>query len=216
MRTRLLLVFALSTLLIGLPLFAGPIYSYTDENGQRIFTDIPPTQQQPATPLKLKPINSLPAIPVKPVNKPNNTASEQKTERPPIYNQLQITSPTHDSTFLANDRSFSITVSSNPPLLPEHAYQLWLDGTAFGDSSQSTTWQVTDIDRGTHNLEVHILNTAGESIAQSDSIVIHLRQTTLAERRRIRPCQIDDYGKRHECPLKDKPAPKRPWWRMGL
>ncbi|MDM7856802.1 DUF4124 domain-containing protein [Thiopseudomonas acetoxidans] len=216
MFARLLLSFFLPALLIGQPVFAGPIYSYTDENGQRVYTDTLPTQQQPTTSLKLKPVNSLPATPVKPVNKLNKATNEQKTERPQIYSQLQIINPTHDSTFLANERSFSITVSSSPPLLPEHSYQLWLDGAAFGDSSQSTTWQATDIDRGTHSLAVHILNAAGDSIAHSDSIVIHLRQTTLAERRRIRPCQLDDYGKRHECPLKDKPTPKRPWWRIGL
>jgi len=201
-------------LLASQHLLAGSIYSYLDENGQRIYTDAPPTEQKSATPLKLRPINSLPAVSAKPISKQRNTDSEQKTERPNIYSQLQITSPTHDSTFLANDRSLTITASSSPQLLPEHSYQLWLDGSAHGASSQSSTWRVEDIDRGTHNLQVQILNAAGESIAQSDSIVIHLRQTTLANRRLIRPCQIDDYGKRNECPLKDKPDPKRPWWRF--
>ena len=45
---------------------------------------------------------------------------------------------------------------------------------------------------------------------QTPEITIHIKQTTLADRRRTRPCAEDDYGQRPECPLADKPEKKKP------
>lgn len=203
----------LALLLASQAVFANSIYSYTDENGQRVFTDQPPTQQ-PSTQIKPQPINRLPATQttrkVRPQSKP------PKTQKAQVYSLLQINTPVHDSTFLANDRSFSINVSSTPALLAGHSFQVWLDGEPHGPSSETHTWQVTDIDRGSHSLQVNIINADGDVLASSAPIKFHLRQTTLADRRRIRPCTLDDYGKRLECPLKDKPEPKRRWWRLGF
>lgn len=207
-------------LLLASPLLvAGSIYSYTDESGQRVYTDKPPAGQtrdlrkpEPRT------INSLPAPAPRtalPHKKPTDSG-KQASQKVQVYQQLHILEPADDSSVRANDRILHVRAESTPPLLPGHSYQLWLDGAARGEPSQASNWSVTEVDRGTHSIQVHILNEAGESIAQSGSHRIHLRQISLAERRLARPCTLADYGQRPECPLEDKPAVTRPWWRMGL
>ncbi|MNC29267.1 hypothetical protein D3C75_775110 [compost metagenome] len=66
-----------------------------------------------------------------------------------------------------------------------------------------------NLDRGTHQLAAEIVDAEGRIIERTPSQPFHLKRTTLADKRRVNPCQRGDYGVRPECPLADKPAEPR-------
>lgn len=197
---------------------ANGIYSYTDAQGNRVYTDKPPaTQPSSLKAAELSPINSITMpVPRAHTERPQHSVAQHEQQDITAYSSVTLLQPEHESTVRANDRVLHVHVLSDPALKPSHSYQLWLDGAPKGAPSQSTSWRVEEIDRGTHSVQVHIVDALGNSIAQSSSHSIHLRQTTLNERRLARPCKKEDYGKRLECPLKDKPPEPRPWYYLGL
>ena len=127
-----------------------------------------------------------------------------------FYRSLELLSPKNNETLRNNGRVIEIQVNSTPELLPGHNFQAWLDGKAYGPASSSSQWMLTEIDRGSHQVQVHLVDEAGKSLLQSAAATVYVHQTSLAERRRIHPCQEDDYGVRPECPLKDKPEKPNP------
>ncbi|MBS7326930.1 MAG: DUF4124 domain-containing protein [Thiopseudomonas sp.] len=211
----------LVTSLLGLILYtASPlhaqIYSYTDANGQRVFSDQPPPEGAAHSTLELKPTNRMPATPRLVKLKPPPQVAQQLAPPPPPYQSLTLLQPAPDSTLRNTSRSIDIQVSSTPSLLPGHSYQAWLDGSAHGPASTTDSWRIEEIDRGEHQLLIHLLDEQGNTLLQTEAAAVHIRQTTLADRKRINPCQDADYGKRPECPLAEKPEKTKPWWRMGF
>lgn len=200
------LKFLLSALLLCTAQIASAaIYTYIDADGERVFTDKPPKGQHTET------------IDIAP---PNQIAAPTAIKPPPVYQAdpkplavqyqvLRILVPEPDATLRANDRQLIVTVTSEPGLLAGHHYRLILDGEPIGEPSRSPVFPLSEIGRGTHQLAVEIINAQGAVLERTPSQPFHLRQSTLSDKRRVRPCKKDDYGVRPECPLKDKPEEKR-------
>ena len=66
-----------------------------------------------------------------------------------------------------------------------------------------------NIDRGTHQLAVEILDAQGRTLERTPNQPFHMLRTSLAQRRIANPCTKTDYGVRPECPLKDKPVEEK-------
>lgn len=191
-------------LLCAVQLASAAIYTYIDANGERVFTDKPPKGQQTET-IDIAPSNQIAApTAIKP-------PPVYQTDPEPLavqYQVLRILVPEPDATLRANDRQLIVTVNSEPALLAGHHYRLILDGNPVGEPSRSPVFPLTQIERGTHQLAVEIINAQGAVLERTPSQPFHLRQSTLSDKRRVRPCEKEDYGVRLECPLKDKPKEK--------
>ncbi len=192
-------------LLCATQLVSAAVYTYIDANGERVFTDKPPTNQRTEI------INIAP---------PNQIAPPPAMQPPPVYQAdpeplavqyqvLRILIPEPNATLRANDRKLIVTVSSEPALLEGHHYRLILDGKPVAEPSRSPVFPLDEMDRGTHQLAVEIINQQGAVLERTPSQPFHLRQSTLSDKRRVRPCAKEDFGVRPECPLKDKPKEKR-------
>lgn len=210
----------LAIALFGLGCLAGTdvaaqVYSYVDTDGQRVFTDRPPATAS-SDEVELPTINRMPAGQRMIKLQAPAELKRQLEPPPPPYQQLTLVSPQQDDTLRNTATIVDIEVSSTPQLRPDHYYQAWLDGAAHGNKSVEAQWQIHGVERGSHQLSVQLMDKAGKILMQTPAVTIHVKQTTLAERRRIRPCEEDDYGQRPECPLADKPEDKKSWWRLGL
>jgi len=156
----------LSALLLAFALPASAaIYSYTDAEGNRVFTD-----------------------------RPGGRAAEQ---------------PDPDATIRNNAGELAVSVTSTPALHPGHQYRLLLDGAAVGAPGESPVLMLQNVDRGSHQLVVEVIDSQGERLQASAPRVFHMMRTSLAQRRMVNPCKKGDYGVRPECPLKDKPKEKK-------
>lgn len=179
------------------------VYSYTDAEGNRVFTDRPAGEA--AEEVRLKPSNSMPASPMPAARAMEPTAPKAAT----ISYQLRILSPAADEAIRDNAGNVSVTVQSEPALHPGHAYQVLLDDQPFGAPGEQTSFALSNVDRGTHQLAVAIVDEQERVLQRSKSQPFHLIRTSLAQRRMVNPCKKADYGVRPECPLKDKPVEKR-------
>lgn len=134
---------------------------------------------------------------------PSNTPKTQDT----AHNQsLTIKKPKEDETFVNTDQ-ITIEVTSETRLAAGAAYRYLIDGKILKETSDNNL-TVGSLERGAHQLEVQIVNANKEVIFTSEQVTFFIRQTTLADKRRVNPCLIREYGVRPECPLKDKPKPQ--------
>lgn len=187
-------------LLIALPSTAQ-VYTYVDAEGNRVFTDSPPDGSN-ARQLQMAPSNRIepPAartVAPAPVTAPSGPILN--------YELLRITIPQPDATINDNAGKLIVTVSSDPTLHAGHSYRLLLDGQPVGTPGRSPVFPLENVDRGTHQIAVEIITEGGIIVERTPSQPFHMKRVSLAQKRKVRPCEKGDYGVRPECPLKDKP-----------
>jgi hypothetical protein len=191
----------LCLILLSLPLQAE-IYTYIDAEGNRVFTDRPGTGN--AQRVTTTSANSMPAPP------PSPSAAPAQTATPALaYQMLRILLPVPDATIRDSAGKLIVTATSEPALHPGHGYRLLLDGRIVGEAGRSPVFALENVDRGTHQLAVEIVDAQGRIVERTPGQPLHMLRISLAQKRLVKPCKQDDYGARPECPLKDKPAEKR-------
>lgn len=199
--TLRLALLALLTLLV-LPASAD-IYTYIDAQGNRVFTDRPGGRAVES--VDAKPVNSMPAQPVVLPAVRREAPREQRF----AYRLLDIVQPERDATIRSNGGEVSVSVTSDPVLQPGHQYRLMLDGGPIAPDSSKPSLTLNNVDRGTHQLVVEVIDDQGMTLLSSPPRTFHLLRTSLAQKRMVNPCKKDEYGVRPECPLKDKPKEKK-------
>ena len=145
----------ISCSLTSVSTFATEVYITVDENGNRVFSDQATPQSQKHQ------LKTLPTIPALPKRAPDVTqpSSKSDTENETHYQSLRITAPTTD-TLISREKQGRVTVtaSANPAFNIHDQAILLLDGNAI-PSRQGLSWQLDNLDRGTHHLQVQILDT---------------------------------------------------------
>ena len=160
---------------------SAEVYTYIDKDGNRVFTDQPPRGN--AQKLDLAPPNALPSLPngvrlPPPLYAP---ATPALPPGPPAYQLLRILVPEPDATIRANDGGLIVSVTSDPALLPGHLYRLLLDGKPMGEPGRSPVFPLHNIDRGTHQLSVEIIDTLGRTLEQTPNQPFHMFRVSVAE-----------------------------------
>lgn len=191
----------LCLLLASLPA-AAQVYTYIDAEGNRVFTDKP--RQSNAELIQLPPSNGMHSV----ISEPPPAVTPPSAPEPG-YQMLRILVPQPDATIRDNAGNLIVTATSEPALHSGHSFRLLLDGQATGESGRSPVFPLENIDRGTHQLAVEIVDAQGRTLERTPNQPLHMLRSTLAQKRLVRPCKQDDYGVRLECPLKDKPAEKQ-------
>jgi len=174
------------------------IYRYINESGKTVFTDRPETDV--AEPLKLPQANLSASQTVAPNNRSAALIPADKKTKNAEYQLVRIESPVANIAVReGSSGNLSVTVSSEPILRTGHSYRLLLDGNPYGEPSSAQTFQLLNLDRGTHQLAVEILDKSGKSLIHSQAQEIHILRTSFAQKRRIKPCQKGDEKIRAEC-----------------
>lgn len=204
-------------------LINAQVYSYTDHNGNTIYTDNPPKGQStrtlditPSVSTKEKTLSeesttslqkTIRLSPLQPINNhraPHSALSKDENDNP--Y-KLTIIHPKQKETIINTNGQLVINAQITPPLQGDYKYRLSMDGSVVKDS-KTPIFPLSDIERGEHQVLVEVINQDAESIAKSNSVIFYVKQTTLADKRRVNPCKFKEFGVRPECPLKDKPKPE--------
>ncbi|MDT4839667.1 hypothetical protein FQZ97_734630 [compost metagenome] len=193
--TRFLL---LALLLLGQPVLAE-VYTYIDDEGNRVFTDRPKPGN--AERLQLAPSNAMNA----PVDIQPPPLYPKPIPREQGYQVLRILVPEPEATIRDGEGNLIVSATSEPGLRTNHSYRLLLDGKPVGEPGRSPVFPLKNLDRGTHQLAVEIIDEQGRTVERTPGQPVHIIRMSLAQKRLARPCEKDDYGVRPECPLKDKP-----------
>lgn len=150
------------------------VYTYIDAEGNRVYTDQPPSGRK-AQRVELAPGNSVapPGIRYRPPAAPLEV-------KPPAYQLLRILFPEPDATLRANSGDVIVTVTSEPALLPGHRYRLLLDGKPAGVPGRSPVFPLKNLDRGTHQVAVEIIDGDGMTVESTPSQPFHLHRVSIA------------------------------------
>ncbi|MFL6531881.1 DUF4124 domain-containing protein [Pseudomonas alvandae] len=196
---------ALGLLLIAMPGLAQ-VYTYIDAQGNRVFTDQP--RPGNARKVQLPPGNRMPT----PAAGINSTTPVEPPQAEPLfrYEMLRLLIPEPDATIRSTAGELIVTATSEPGLQRGHRYRLLLDGKPTAEPGPSPVFALKNIDRGTHHLAVEILDEQGRIVERTANQPFHMQRMSLAQKRRVKPCAIADYGQRPECPLAEKPEEEKP------
>ena len=154
--------------LIAFPGYAEEIYKRVDEKGVPSFSD---TQSEGAEKIIVEPVNvqsiATPAAP--PASSPIVSAGFQ-------YSALDITSPEDQST-LRNEHKILLQATIAPGLRQGHQIEFLDNGQPIQAAGRTTSIELTNFDRGTHNLSARILDTKGKVLKTSPQVTVHIFRT---------------------------------------
>lgn len=170
---RVSLFFAL--LLTSLLASAQSIYKTVDEEGRVTYSDQPPKQSQKAESPELPPVNSVPEQQVS----RSNDARERDTEtEPEVQYAIELVSPQSEASIPPGQRDLPISVYLEPALQPDHTLIYYLDNEPIAET-RSLQHTVQEIIRGTHTIQVEVLDAQGQSLSSSNSVTIHVHRPSL-------------------------------------
>lgn len=150
---------------------ATTVYKRVDKNGIVTYTDTP---QAGAEPVDLSQVNSaqMPAMTTQAVSAKTQIGSK---DRGPSF-KLELVSPLHEQTVRAN--AGNITISAK--LSPQAAgmYQLLMDGEII-DTQPKPVFNLTNVDRGAHEIQVHFLQNRGKILASTPLSTFYLKRASI-------------------------------------
>jgi hypothetical protein len=150
------------------------IYHWVDEQGKSHYSD---TADLGTEEIHVINENIVTSNNIPPPTMAKNTANVKN--EPAIIYQADITSPQDNIPLRSNDGSIDIQVKITPEKDPAHKLQLFLDGKALGKPQISSTIRAANIDRGTHQIQVHLLDESGKVLARTQVVTLHLQRISI-------------------------------------
>ena len=164
-------------LLLAIPLsISAQVYKTIDEQGNTVFSDRPPADGSGER-IEVGTTNTTPSP--QPLPRPQVEA-EATDEKQYSEISVAIVSPAPETTIaIGYAGNFTVEAQLNPPARGLYV-QLLIDGTATGEPQTQRSWSLNNVFRGSHSLSVVVSNAAGDALAASSPITIHVLRTSLA------------------------------------
>lgn len=149
------------------------IYHWIDKDGKSHFSDtaIPGTEE-----IQVKNNNLLPAEEIKMEQTDSIADQLLLEEQSQITYQATIISPEDDQPLHSNDGTIEIQIEIEPEKENTQKLQLYLDGKKLGSPQISSTMRALNIDRGTHQVKVELLDKNGNALATTQVVTVHLQR----------------------------------------
>ena len=168
----------------GCLLFVGvawsAIYQSRDKDGNVVFSDEPGNG---AEKVDLPPLPTYTAPKITPKASADKETGEGK--KATLYNSLEIVSPKADQTIRENAGNVAVQARLSPVLKrsSRHKVQFFLDGQPVGNASASLQATFVNVDRGTHSVDVAVVDSSGKEFIRSGPVVFHLQRVALGGKR---------------------------------
>ncbi len=95
------------------------------------------------------------------------------------YQAIDIVSPADQETLWNIGTMLNVQVRFQPALQPGHRYDLVLDGQRRNVNTTNQRATLPDVFRGTHSLQVVVIDSAGAELMRSPSRTFHVQQTSV-------------------------------------
>ena len=160
---------------------AQKVYKVIQPDGTVLFTDSPPPDE-PAREVEILPLNTAPPL------VPQSAYTKSAAAAPEAaYSEFRITSPANDASFWDTAGDVNVNLSLKPTLRGGDKIDLLLNGQFVG-GGKATAITLTEMERGTHNLQALVKDSAGKVVARSNTVTFTLqRGSKLSPQRRPRP-----------------------------
>lgn len=165
------LLFAIAVCIGAVPNgFAQTVYKVTDKDGNVTFTDTPPSDQEAVVEAQtVHSPNTSAAVTPAPIDE-----SDDATVTEPISYETLIVSPAEAATIPMGPGNFSVDAIVRPALSQGERVVLTLDGEPVGTPQRMTTWQLTNVYRGEHRLQVVRVNAEGARVNASSERTVYV------------------------------------------
>lgn len=163
-------------LLVGAGTAAQPVYQVTDQDGNVSFTDTPPMKDE----AQVETHTVGPTNTAKPVSAGPQRVEFSKTEEPIRYH-TRIVTPSDKATIPMGPGNFTVEVSVSPAMEGGDTLSLMIDGEPVGAPQRMPIWQLTNVYRGEHQLQVVRLNGAGHSLDASEQQTVYVMRPTVRQ-----------------------------------
>lgn len=149
------------------------MYKKIDKDGNVVFTDKPIPGSKPITVKTDVNVVSTPKPAYKAPTLSDSSEADDDVKKFK-YEVLAIDTPKNDEGIRANDGRINVIVAVTPNLRPNHSVQLKLDGNNVGQAQKIPYFNLTEVERGTHQLQAMIIDDdSGETVQSSDAISFH-------------------------------------------
>lgn len=154
------------------------IYRSVDDAGNIVYGD-QPVKDGEEIELNVAPSYSAPELPA--IEALDTIEQEQNSELAEPNYRISITSPEYDQSVWDNAGTVTVDVMIQPELSQERGdlIQFQLDGQKVGDAQSSTSFTLTNIDRGSHIVVASVIDKTGKVLKRSRSVLFHLHRRSL-------------------------------------
>lgn len=164
--------------LLLLPLLAtAQIYKTVDAQGNVSYSDTPP-ESGPSEQVELRQTNSTPAPQMEEVPAASATDSTPAAEEGEGYS-VSIASPANETTIPMGPGNVAINASVEPGLSQGALLQLYVDGSPSGNPQSSSSWTLTNVFRGAHDLKVAVVSNKNDLLAESESVRVYVLRPSI-------------------------------------
>lgn len=153
------------------------VYRHVDAQGNVTFSDEP---MQGSETVKVKPVTTI-TLPKPEVVRETRKLRQEVEREGANYDELTFVYPQNNEAFHSGSGDVTFEVRSTPGLQPGHKYEITLDGQPVGQSSSGSV-TVNNIDRGTHQAGVHIVDNQGVQVKTGPSISFTVHRPSVLRR----------------------------------
>lgn len=156
-------------------------YRWVDEDGVVHFSDRP----QPGAERIQLPKSPPPRPAPTPRSTPGTTSSaaaaavSEPEEEPFGYDTLEITTPAAEETLWNIESVLSVSLNLQPSLQTGHQVRVFFDGEERM-MSRSTSFQIDEVYRGVHNIQVEVVDETGTLMIRSQPNRFYVQQYSIA------------------------------------
>ena len=142
----------------------GKIYKTRDANGNIIFSDTAienADEVDVAEPMTYQP------------TKITNRLSPTQEKAPSVlsYQSIKITDPINEDAIRSNNGFLSVSFTVKPPLQAIHTVQLVMDGKVMKTTKTESSFDLENVDRGTHSLQINVIDDDSGKILKSSDVL---------------------------------------------
>lgn len=158
---------------LAVPAYAK-LYKCEDANGNTVYTD---QACEGGEEIKLPPLQTY--TPVKVPTTSSNPVAGKGLKK--AYTRLEITSPQNDKQVYTNTGTVNIVYNLSPGLKKAkgHKFTMALDGKQLPSKGVTSQIKLSNIDRGTHTVQVFVVDTSNQILLSSNTVTFHLKKESL-------------------------------------
>lgn len=153
------------------------IYRWVDESGNVVFSD----ESQPgAEKIELPPSMTYTPVESETDNILKLSPDEEEVDLDVPDYEIRIVAPANDESIWVNNGDVTVSMIIEPELDAERGDKivLELDGQPVAESLASTTFQLKNLSRGTHNLTAMVVDSNGMTLARTGELIFHLHRAS--------------------------------------
>lgn len=153
---------------LAFPVLAIDVYRTVDENGNMIFSDTPVAGAE-----KIR-VDQIKTVAPDQIPKFEYTSPPKAVD---AYSRLEIVSPEHDSVIQSDNGNVTVSAALEPALnlRAGHYLVLYLDGNEAA-SGTSPQFILSNMERGTHTLNISVVDQSGKQVISSSAVSFTLYQ----------------------------------------